>query len=183
MMMLRCTNSGGETRGRGHARAYSLLELLITVLIIQIISSMVVVNVSGVQAQERLQRAANQVITALRYARMLSMSSGQSCGVEFNQATNTIRVFQGASQTTVSDSTMPGGTYVIDLTNQRDISGVKIASCNFFTITTSNPYQLTFATLGHCTNGGTYATVVLSYGPSHAITVKVPVVGEATVVP
>src|SRR5437870_2192120 len=77
---------------RRWGRAYSLIEMLITVLIIQIISGMVMVNVSQVQTNERLARACEQIVLALRYARLQAMSTGQPGGVEFNVATNSVRV-------------------------------------------------------------------------------------------
>src|SRR4051794_878434 len=98
------------TRRRSR-RAYSLIEMLITVLIIQIISGMVMVNVSNVQTNERLARACEQIVLALRYARLQAMSTGQPGGVEFNVASNTVRVFQGNAATTVSTSFIRGGTY------------------------------------------------------------------------
>jgi Tfp pilus assembly protein FimT len=161
---------------RRTSRGYSLLEVLITVLIIQIISSMVMVNVSSVQSTERLTRAGEQIVLALRYARILAMSSNQPAGVEFDTSTNTFRVFQGASATTVSNALMPGGTYAINLNTQLDVSGVKISSA-LISNDTANPYCVTFGTLGGTTNNG-YLT--LTYG-LHTKTVQIPLVGEAKV--
>ena len=76
-------------------RGYSLLEVLCVIVIIQLISGMVVVNVSNVQDNEKLSRASEQIIVAFRYARILAMSTGQPAGVEFDAVGNKVRVFQG----------------------------------------------------------------------------------------
>jgi Tfp pilus assembly protein FimT len=165
-----------STRRSARRRGYSLIEVLCTVLIIQIISGMVVVNVSSVQDNEKLSRAAEQIVVALRYARILAMSTGQPAGVEFDTATNQIRVFQGATATTVSNSQILGGTYLINLNTQADICNVKVSSA-LLSNDNTNPYQVIFGKLGGTLNNG---YVTLSYG-SCTRTVNIPLVGEATI--
>jgi Tfp pilus assembly protein FimT len=157
-------------------RAYSLLEVLITILIIHIISGMVMVNVSTIQTSEKLSRAGEQVVTALRYARTLSMTTGEPAGVEFNMTTNQIRVFQGVSATTVTNNLISGGQYVIDLPTQSEIAGVKITTASLVGNTT-NPYWVVFGRLGGTTNNG---SVTLTYG-QQSKRVVIPLVGEAKV--
>jgi Tfp pilus assembly protein FimT len=165
--------------------------MLITVLIIQIISGMVMVNVGSVQRTERLTRACEQVQIALRYARILAMSSGQQAGVEFDTSTNTFRVFQGPSFTTVSNSMIPSGTYAINLSTSPELSGVKISAA---TISGgSNPYRVIYGSLGGALNtpidvemsterygSAIAANITLNYGTQN-MTVRVYQVGEAKI--
>lgn len=175
--MFPTSRSGGNGRRRTRTRrGYSLIEMLITVLIIQIISGMVMVNVSQVQTNERLARACEQIVLALRYARMQAMSTGQAGGVEFNIASNTVRVFQGASATTVNNSLISGGTYVINFANQGETSGVRLSAAMIANDAT-DPYRVTFGNLGGTSNNG---YVTLSYGGATK-TVQIPMVGEAKV--
>lgn len=172
-------------------RAYSLIEMLITILIIQIISGMVMVNVGSVQRTERLTRAAEQVMVALRYARILAMSTGESAGVEFNTTTHTFRVFQGAAATTVSNSMIPGGLYSISLATSHELNGVKINAVNI--ASGANPYRITYGKLGGTLNSsiavetaperfgsGVAGDITLNYGVQNMI-VRVYQVGESKV--
>jgi Tfp pilus assembly protein FimT len=161
---------GGRAR-----RAYSLIEMLITVLIIQILSGMVIVSVSNVNRAERLSRAGQQVINALRYARVMAMSDGGKAGVEFNATTNIIRVYRGDTKTTVPNTLFSSGTYVVNLNTQMDCSGVTIGTCNLASAP-SNPYQINFGNLGGTDNNG---TVTLNYGGVSKV-ITIPLVGEAT---
>lgn len=162
--------------GPAARRGYSLIEVLCTVVIIQIISGIIVVNVSNVQDNEKLARACEQVVVATRYARILAMSTGQPAGVEFNTATNQIRVFSGAAATTALNSQVLGGTYLIDLNNQSDIANVNISSV-LISNGATNPYQVTFGKLGGTLNNG---FVTLAYG-THTRTINIPLAGESTI--
>jgi len=165
---------------RRRRRAYSLLEMLITILIIQIISGMVIVNTSSIQRTEKLQRAGQQAVIALRYSRILAMSGGKPAGVEFDVSSNTFRVFQATvpptgatTYTTVTNAMLSTGSYSIDLNGDHDCGGVKIADATL-TNATSSPYRVTFGTLGGTTN---YGHVSLGYGGT-VMWVNIPQVGE-----
>jgi prepilin-type N-terminal cleavage/methylation domain-containing protein len=156
-------------------RGYSLLEVLITVLIIHIISGIVVVNVSNIQTSEKLSRAGEEVIAAARYARMLAMTTGQTAGIEFDSSTNQVRVFQGASVATAANSLIPGGFYILNFNTRSEVLGVRTTAATIVGSTT-NPYRVTFGTLGGTNNTG---SITLSYGSQPKI-VQVPAVGDPT---
>jgi Tfp pilus assembly protein FimT len=165
---------------RARARGYSLLEMLITVFIIQIISVCAVMSISHVEAGERTERAANEVVVALRYARMLAMSTGQSAGVEFDGDNQRIRVFQGPSCMTAANSQMPSGVYIINLTTQQDVKGVRVATAalgsDAAATNLASPYRVVFGNMGGTGNSG---SVTLQYAKASTRVVNISAVGEA----
>lgn len=173
-------------------RAYSLLEVLITVLIIQIISSMIMVNVSSIQSSERLTRASEKIVVAARYARMCAMATGTAHGIEFAADTNTIRVYKvvngvdglgnpTTTYATVANTLISGGTYVIAMNDDSDLAGVRITGVSY-TSSASSPYRITFGNLGGAmtVTNNLGANVTLQFG-NQAKTIKFPLVGDATV--
>src|SRR5690349_8551559 len=85
-------------------RGYSLIEMLMTILITQIIAAMVSVSVSNVAASERANFTGQEIITALRYARQLSQTLGTPCGVIFDSSTQQVKVFRGTTATIVANN-------------------------------------------------------------------------------
>ncbi len=186
-------------------RAFTLLEVLLTVLIIGIISSMVAVNVSSGDAATRLDRAAQMIIAACRYARIQSLGHSQAnltgttatpsnaYGIQIDTAANTVTVYRatyntGTSKwnlpgTAVSDSLFGTGTCVLSFSTLATCSGVKITavSLNGTTDTsanTSSPYYCQYHPFGDALNYGSTA-ITLSYG-GQTRTINIPQVGDAT---
>jgi hypothetical protein len=156
-----------------------------TTLIIQIIAGMVGVSVSHVAATERLSFAAQEAVTALRYARQLSQTCGTPCGVVFDTDNQRFRVFRGSVITTAPNSGMPGGQYIVTLSTQSDTSGVTISTVSLAgaagnkTVTFGNVGATSGLSkgLGSTVNSG---YVTLSYG-STTKTITIPEAGEPTV--
>jgi Tfp pilus assembly protein FimT len=165
-------------------RGYSLIEVLLTSLIIQIIAGMVSVSVSSVAATERTNYAGQETVTALRYARQLAQTDGVPCGVIFDSANQQIKVFRGTTSTIATNNAIPGGQYIINLTQQANTTGVKITS-----ISLTGPAQNAIVTYGNIGTssgvakglGSTVNTgfVVLSDGNA-ATKVWIPAAGEPT---
>jgi prepilin-type N-terminal cleavage/methylation domain-containing protein len=191
---------------RGSRRAFTLIETLITVLIISVISSLVLVNVSSVDATSRLDRAAQHVIAALRYARIQSLSHSQTLtgssqpsdayGVYFNTASNTVTVFHSTWNAarnryvypgnTVSNSLIQGGLYVVNLNTQSDCAGVKITSVSLAGSSDTrwnvrSPYVCQFRPMGTTPNYGLVPeAITLTYGGC-TCTISIPPVGDPQV--
>jgi Tfp pilus assembly protein FimT len=168
-------------RGRG---GYSLIEVLMTSLIVQIIAGMVSVSVSNVAATERCSYAGQEAISAIRYARQLAQTSGTPCGVIFDSARQQIRVFRGTTTTTAPNAAMPGGLYIVDLASQANTRGVTISSVSL--AGTLNNNVVTYGNVGttsHVTKGLGSTTntgfVILSEG-SGATKVNIHSAGEPT---
>ena len=114
--------------------------------------------ISGSEANYRATRAAEQTVAALRYARLLAMSTGNSSGVEFNTALKTITVYTmiNGTQTFVASpfTGSVGGNYQINLaTNQQAVNGVAMAVS--LPSDATNPYDCLYNALGATTNTGT----------------------------
>jgi hypothetical protein len=119
------------------------------------------------------------------------MSSGQQAGVEFNTTTNSFRVFQGPSATTVSNSMIPGGSYSIGMSTQAELNGVRISNVSI--TGGANPFRITYGNLGGTMNtpisvetdsdrfGSAIAgDITLNYGTQNTL-VRVYQVGEARI--
>lgn len=109
-------------------RAYTLIEMLLVVLIIQLISAMVVFNVTGDCDQQQLGSAAQQIIGAVRYARALAMSTGQPCGVQFNTTGDTVTCYDTGTYTPAASGLFASGQYIINFPQTANSSGVTITA-------------------------------------------------------
>jgi prepilin-type N-terminal cleavage/methylation domain-containing protein len=165
---------------RTSRRGYSLIEVLMTSLIIQIIAGIVTVSMSSAADTERTSYAAQDIVTAIRYARQLAQSDGVPCGVIFDTDNNQVRVFRGSTATIATNKAFPNGQYIIYL-NQKSvsISAVNLAGpANNKVLTYGNIGVVSGVAkgLGSTTNTG---VVTLSLG-SHTKTVNIPTAGDPT---
>ncbi|MEI8197951.1 MAG: GspH/FimT family pseudopilin [Phycisphaerae bacterium] len=161
-----------------------MIEVLLTCAIIQIIASMVAVSVASVTSTERTSYAAQETISALRYARQLAQTSGTPCGVIFDNTNQQIRVFRGTTTTIAPNAALPNNQYVINLSGQANTSGVTIS--NVYLAGTAQNKIVTYGSIGFnsglprglgSTNNPGYIT--LSRGNASK-TITIPPAGEAT---
>jgi Tfp pilus assembly protein FimT len=166
-------------------RGYSLIEMLLTILLIQIIGGLVAVQVSSATATERTNYASQETISALRYARQLALSTGQPAGVSFDNTNQTITVFKRVNNqnVTVTNAALMGGQYVINLKTRANVSGTTVSNINLAGGGKIVTYGLIGGTsamprgLGSTANNG---TITLKSGAS-TITILVPDAGEPSV--
>ena len=169
---------------QGARHAYSLIEMLITILIIQVIAGMIGVSVSTVASTERTSFASQEIITALRYARQLAQTSGTPCGVIFDSVNQQVKVFRGNTSTIAANTGMPGGQYIINLTQQADTGGVQLSTISLAGPASNNvvTYGNIGATSGEAKGLGSTANsgfVIVQRGTATK-TITIPHVGEAT---
>lgn len=148
--------------------------MLIVVLIIAIAAALALSAYASTEAGMRPQRAAQEVIGALRQARHTAIATGRTCGVEFDTSTNQMRVYEtiNGNVSTLADSTRPGGVYVVNFNTSPDVAGVTFAAS--IAGDASNPYRVAFGPLGATSNTG---TITLTYG-GRSRQVSVPAVGD-----
>ena len=156
---------------------FTLVEIMLVLLIIAIMTTICLDALSGTEATFRADRAAREAVTAIRYARMLSVSTGSTYGVEFDQTAKTFQVYQppatSGPNTVVPQAMSSGGTYIVKL-SQPELSGVAMSVT--LAGQASNPFDLAYAN-GNTNNIG---TVVITYA-SVRKTVTIPAVGDPTI--
>jgi Tfp pilus assembly protein FimT len=165
-------------RGRG---GYSLIEMLLTIMLVQFIGALVSVQVSSATAVERGDYAGQELITALRYARQLALTKGTPCGVILDDTNQKFSVFQTTTSNIVNNSAI-GGPYTVNFKTQSNCLGT-----TFNSITLSGggkivTYGKIGATsnlprgLGSTTNNG---IIILKCGTA-THTINIPEAGEPT---
>ena len=183
-----------STLRRGGRRGLSLLETCVVVMIISIISSMTLVNVGSTDASERVDRAAQKVLTAFRFARMQSMGHTQTLGASYQPTdayvvgidtlANTVTVYHATWNsvtgkwslpgTVAAEALLGGGTFVVNLNTDPTCAGVVISNVSLqgtsdTSPNTSSPYYCLYRPFGGTENpGSASAAVTLSYGGSTA---------------
>lgn len=118
-----------SARPGGLRRGYSLIEMLMTILLIQFIGALVAVQVSSATAVERSDYAGQEVIAALRYARQLAQTKGTPCGVIFDDVNQKISVFQTTTSNIVTTAAV-GGQYVVNFKTKSNCLGTTISAIN-----------------------------------------------------
>lgn len=157
-------------------QAFSLIEILIVVTILGISATLGMDLIAATEATLRADRAARECQTALRVARSLALTSGNTCGVRFDTTTKQFWVWQNATPATpISSSITSGGTYLVDLKNTRDVTGVGMSIA--IPTDATNPYDVQYTALGATTNKG---TATFSYGGKQRV-VTIPALGDPTI--
>lgn len=192
---------------RGWRIGVTLVETMVTIGIIGIVSGMVIIQNQTTNDTERLDRAADEVVAALRYARTEAMAhcstnSGTTqptqpstaYGAAFDTSANTVKVYWTSFNTvtnkwslpgtTVSYTMYPTQTYLINFATQPEVEGVTISSVSVGGTTdtqanTSSPYVCQYLPFGEAENCATTAgSITLSYD-GKTRTISIPYVGDA----
>jgi prepilin-type N-terminal cleavage/methylation domain-containing protein len=146
-------------------RGFTVVEMILCMIIMAIIAKIGVDVISRTESNQRADRAARETVVALRYARNLATTTGNSSGVEIDTSTRKIRVYTmiGTTKTFVSAPFMGnGGAFQIDLANDRAVKGVTLTMS--IPSDTSNPHDVLFNSLGATKNTG---TVRFNYGSTY----------------
>lgn len=158
-----------------HRRAaFTFVEMVLVILIMAIVSVAGLDLLANTESRMRPDRAAREALVAIRYARMLSTTTGGTYGVEFDTANARFQVFQTTGSNVVAQPMTAGRTYIINL-SQAELRGTTMTATIAGDAT--NPYDVTFAPLGSTTNSG---TVVFSLA-GYSRTITIPTVGEPTI--
>ncbi len=152
--------------------AFTLVEIMITVLIMSITATIAMEAVANTDAGLRAERAAREAVTAVRFARTRAMSDGTSYIVRFNVGAKTISVVDPNNSYAVLAAPIAGSVMQINLSGQSDVANVAMSPS--ITGDSTDPYDVTYTSLGGTANGG---TVTFSYGASIKV-LQIPNVGD-----
>lgn len=195
---------------RGKAAGFSLIETMASITLISICSAMVVVDNSATDATQRLDRAADEVVSALRYARAEAMGHGELVysstppttrpsdvyGVSVDTTNNKVTVYHsntwnavsstwGLPGTAVSSLLYGSGTYVIDFNKEPEVEGVTISAVNLTGTSdtqanTASPYVCQYLPMGECENYGSATAAITLSYGGYTRTITVPQIGDAS---
>jgi prepilin-type N-terminal cleavage/methylation domain-containing protein len=189
---------------------FSLIEVMASVAIIAIASGLVIVDSTSTDATTRLDRAGDEVVAALRFARVEAMGHGETVinadgspttqpstayGVAFDTSANSITVYTTTWDTNHNLWTLPGtaisgdmypnGNYVINFNTQPELQGVTIASVHLTGTSdtqtnTSSPYICQYLPFGQAENYGSVAAAITLSCDGYTRTISIPQVGDAS---
>lgn len=157
-------------------RGFTLLEVLITLVIIAITAVISVDTIATFEANQRADRGAREAVGFFRFARHLAMTTGKTAEVRINTTTRTLGVYwmsNGTSYdaTPYAQSMAAGGQMVINLATQNELAGTTLS------VVPGNATDFAYGPLGSCS---TTATITFTIG-SHYRTLVVPKVGDPTI--
>jgi len=155
-------------------RGFTLIEILVVVVILGITATLSMDLIGSTDASQRADRAAREAVVAVRYARMLAMTTSATYGIEFDKGNKRFQVFQTTGSNVVNQTLIGGGTYVVNLSRTELAGTTMVPTING---DTTDPYDVTYNALGSTTN---YGTVAFSYG-GFTRTVTIPAVGDPTI--
>ena len=111
------------------ARAFTIIEILIVVVLLAIAGMMVVPMMSSA-ASIQIESAANIVAADLEYAKSMAISRGQNFSVVFDKAAETYQI-KDQNDNVIPHPVKKGFNYVIDFRNDRRLNRVDIFDANF----------------------------------------------------
>jgi prepilin-type N-terminal cleavage/methylation domain-containing protein len=158
------------------AHGFTLIEMLCTVLIMAIVSTIAVDVIADTEAQLRAERAAREAVIAIRFARARAMADGVPYIVRFNVGGKTISVVDPANAYAVLAAPTGGGQMLINFGTNRDVANVAMVPSLAGDAT--DPYDMTFRPNGGTANSG---SVSFTYGARTKV-LQVPNVGDPIIV-
>ena len=173
-----------------HQQGISYIEIMVVVVILGIIAVVAIPNL-GSNDQRKLDIAAEEIVQAIRFARIEAMRTDISYGVFFSSSNDNAKVYRLLSEVAIYDVYHPVDKklYTLNLKNNSATAGVDFQSSGlYFGGSGSNREYLSFNTNGNpiYTNSGTdylldSATITLGYsGQTRVISVG-PMTGRVTV--
>jgi type II secretory pathway pseudopilin PulG len=172
---------------------FTVLEMLIVVLVVAIIGVVALPMMEEAVAESKLSKAASEAITALEFAQMTAMSSGNDTRVIFDTAGDWIAVRQFTLSTDLAASVLkkmnetavesgafapiphplnPGKNYRIELAERTWFGGIDITSATF-----GGNNRVTFNALGTPSSPG---TVTMVYGSRQIVLTLAAFTGKVT---
>lgn len=170
-------------------RGFSFVELMMVVIILGIVAVAAMPNFSSTN-EKKLDNAANEVASALRFAQSEAIRTKISHGIDIDTTNDRIRVYRLPATTPVYDVYHPVDKKLYDLQLKTDayISGVDVIGVSFVFGAYTSTANLDFSADGFpkYTSSGTDSmlttgTLTLSYQGQQRILSIAPMTGRVTI--
>ena len=112
---------------------FTFIELVITILVLGILSSLALYNGTKTITPQKKSLAVQQVIDDINYARTLAISSNDLITIEFSDSDNEYSIYKGNGNTLVQDFPNGSGGVVdfLDLNlGSTDLSNLYLLACS-----------------------------------------------------
>jgi len=162
------------------ALGFTLVEVIIVVLLVAALATAGVPQILGALNGMKLTAAAEEVVTALRYAQSLSLKEGTAYGVEFDTTLNSFRCYKSSTGETILNP-FDKKPYEIELDSGGHIKEVTIETVQFRLLRQYVEFDSLGETVSWTTDPAKAGDVVLQCANvSKTITVSAPL-GRITV--
>jgi len=153
-------------------RAFTVTELLLTLLILSITTLIALDAVADTDANMRAERAAREAVSAVRFARTRAMTDATTYKVRFNVGAKTISVIDPNNSDAIMAGPLAGNLMQINLSGNSDVANVSMAVS--IAGDASDPFDVIFNSLGGTSNSG---TITFTYGSISKV-LQIPNVGD-----
>jgi prepilin-type N-terminal cleavage/methylation domain-containing protein len=153
-----------------NSAAFTFIELIVVMVVLGI-AALLAVPMFSSAADSQLQAAANTIAADLEYVKNLAITRQMNYTMVFDPATESYRVQETATGTTIAHPTKPGLTFQVNFAGDNRTSQVNIATTSFDGVSSitfdylGTPYSGTGTasamTVGQISlSAGTFATTV-----------------------
>jgi type II secretion system protein H len=165
-------------RNNLRCKGFSLVELLVTMVVVGIVSSLAFPSFAGLTNDYRVKKAARQLMTDLQYARMKAVAEGVQYKVAFTTGTTSYTINKGNSSSGSTTWTQDGtARQLADASNPYYTRGVSLSQ--------STAVDVIFSTTGNAapSSGTAFPTITFtaSSGTSRSKQVTVLLTGRVRI--
>jgi len=117
-------------RSMVNKEGFTILEFVIVILVLSILAAVIVPQMSGFYSI-KFDGAAHRLMSDMKYAQRLAMSTHQIHGVSFVPGQEEYTVYRGSVATPVDDPLNPGSPLTVDYDDIEQFSGIDLRRANF----------------------------------------------------
>lgn len=138
-------------RQKSKRKGFTLVELIITMVIIAIISVIAIPKMYSHYVSNKISSAAKIMLADIRYAQSKAMAEHDSTWVEFDESQNLYKLYSGATKATrtLDFNTFENSSFIRYL-DQGDFKNVVITDLNI-----GDDNEIAFDWFGNTSNSGT----------------------------
>ncbi len=158
-------------------QGFTLVEIVITILVVGIISAVAIPSLKGFFADIKLNAATEEIATAIWYARNLAVKEEKEHRVTFSTSENDFKVQrkEGVLIWSTVLNSFDKKDYMLDFDTDRHVKGVNIINADFGMMTVSVTFGSDVEDPGRPTDCG---TVIIEYDKLKRIVTVSPITGR-----